>query len=431
MAPVKVGFTIFKQLGNAVKVSTYSTRKFSSSRVLSSSEYMSSLPDAFYNEEQKEIQRTLAKIIETDINPFVDEWEAKESFPSHQILKKLGDAGLLGIDKDPEYGGLGLPYKYVAAYLEEVGSINCGGVTTGVLAHTEITLPALSKFGSDELKKQFLVPSLTGEFVACLGVSEPHAGSDVASIKTTAKRDGDDLIINGSKMWITNGMEADWMCLFANTLQGNPHKNKSQICVPLNLKGVTRTKIHKIGLHSSDTAQIFFEDVRVPAKYIIGDEGAGFLYTMLQFQGERLGSVLAVLRSLDNGIASTIEYTRQRQAFGKSVLDNQVVHFRLAELATDVDCLRALTYRAVDMMSAGEDATKLASMCKLKGGRLARELSDMCLQYWGGMGFTKECLISRLYRDTRILSIYAGTDEIMLLIICKLMNIAPKKKKKK
>jgi citronellyl-CoA dehydrogenase len=311
-----------------------------------------------------------------------------------------------------------------------MGTINSGGVSTGLVAHTEICLPALSRFGSHELKQQFLAPSISGEYVACLGISEAHAGSDVANAKTTAKRVGDDLIINGGKMWITNGLKADWMCCFANTNQGKKHANKSLICVPLNEKGVSRTKIHKIGLHASDTAQIFFEDVRVPAKNIIGDEGAGFLYTMLQFQAERLGGCLAVLKSFDRAIGHTIEYTKQRQAFGKSVLDNQVVHFRLGELATEVESLRALVYRAVDMMNDGEDVTRLASMCKLKAGRLAREVSDTCLQYWGGMGYSRETLISRMFRDSRILSIYAGTDEIMLEIICKLMDISPKPPKK-
>jgi len=238
------------------------------------------------------------------------------------------------------------------------------------------------------------------------------------------------LIINGSKMWITNGMKADWMCCFTNTSQGNKHKNKSLVCIPLNVKGVTRTKIHKLGIHSSDTAQLFFEDVRVPAKNIIGDEGAGLHYTMLQFQAERLGGCLAVLKSMDRMIAHTIDYTRQRQAFGKSVLDNQVIHFRLGEMATEVESLRALIYRAVDMMNDGQDVTRLASMAKLKAGRLSREVSDSCLQYWGGMGFANESYISRAFRDSRILSIYAGTDEIMLEIICKLMEISPKPPKK-
>jgi len=404
-------------------------RNFSTSRAVFEG-YESPLCEAYYNDEQKELQRSFVKIIDTDINPFVDQWEEKEQFPSHDILKKLGNAGLLGIDRPTEYGGLGLGYKYVAAYLEEMGKINSGGVGTGLVAHTEICLPALSRFGSDELRKEFLAPSISGDYVACLGISEAHAGSDVANAKTTAKREGDDLVINGGKMWITNGMQADWMCCFANTNQGKKHANKSLVCVPLNAKGVSRTKIHKIGLHASDTAQIFFEDVRVPAKNIIGDEGAGFLYTMLQFQAERLGGCLAVLKGFDRAIGQTIDYTRQRQAFGKSVLDNQVVHHRLAELATEVEALRALIYRAVDMMNDGEDVTRLASMGKLKAGRLAREVADSCLQYWGGMGYARESLISRMFRDSRILSIYAGTDEIMLEIICKLMDIAPRPPKK-
>jgi citronellyl-CoA dehydrogenase len=209
----------------------------------------------------------------------------------------------------------------------------------------------------------------------------------VAALKTTARKDGDDYIINGSKMWITNGMQADWCCLLANTSDGAPHKNKSLIMVPMNSPGITRQKIHKIGM-DRDTAQLFFDNVRVPQRNLIGQEGMGFMLQMLQFQEERLYGAAGSLRSLDNMIDQTIDYTRQRQAFGKPILHNQVVHFRLAELRTEVEALRALTYRAVESYVSGKDVTRLASMAKLKAGRLSREVADSCLQYWGGMGFT-------------------------------------------
>jgi alkylation response protein AidB-like acyl-CoA dehydrogenase len=198
-------------------------------------------------------------------------------------------------------------------------------------------------------------------------------------------------VINGSKMWITNGAQADWICLLANTREGAPHRNKSLICVPMSAKGVTvARKIDKIGMHASDTAEIYFDNVRVPRRYLIGEEGAGFTYQMQQFQEERLWVAASALTTLENAIRQTIDYTRQRKAFGQSILDNQVVHFRLAELQTEIELLRSLTYRAAAMHVAGEDVTTLASMAKLKAGRLLREVPDSCLQYWGGMGYTWE-----------------------------------------
>ncbi|XP_019471906.1 probable acyl-CoA dehydrogenase 6 [Meleagris gallopavo] len=229
-------------------------------------------------------------------------------------------------------------------------------------------------------------------------------------------------------MWTTSGCQADWMCLLANTSEGHPHRNKSLICLPMNLPGIHITKkIDKLGMRSSDTAQIFFEDVRVPSKNLIGEEGMGFTYQMLQFQEERLWGVATVLTPLETIIQETIDYTRQRKVFGQSVLQNQAVHFRLAELATEVELLRSLLYRTIALYVEGNDVTKFASMAKLKAGRLAREVTDSCLQFWGGMGFTSEVLVSRFYRDLRLLSIGGGTDETMLSIICKYMETLPRK----
>ena len=379
-----------------------------------------------FTPEHDQIRRTVAKFVAQEINPHVEEWEAAEEFPSHEVLGKLGALGLLGIKYDPVYGGLGLDFSYSMVMAEELGLIECGGVPMAIGVHTDMCTPALNRFGSDELKRNFLAPSIAGEMVGCLGVSEPGGGSDVAAVKTTARRDGDDLVISGTKMWITNGMKADWCCLLANTSDGAPHKNKSLIVVPMEAKGITRQPIRKIGMDSSDTAQLFFDNVRVPRRNLIGQEGLGFTFQMLQFQEERLWGAAGSLRGMDRLIDQTIDYARQRQAFGKSVLDNQVVHFRLAELRTEVEALRALTYRAVEMYVGGKDVTRLASMAKLKCGRLVREVADSCLQYWGGMGYTWDNPISQAYRDTRLVSIGGGADEIMLGIICKLEGTLPK-----
>ncbi|MGC8530745.1 MAG: acyl-CoA dehydrogenase family protein [Acidiphilium sp.] len=376
-------------------------------------------------QEHLQLRDTVAKFVAQEINPYINEWEAAGAFPAHALFKKLGNLGLLGVKYPEAYGGLGLDFSYSAVVAEALGACDCGGVPMAIGVHTDMCTPALARFGSDALRREFLAPAIAGDMVGCVAVSEPGGGSDVAAVKTTARKDGDDYIINGSKMWITNGLQADWICLLANTSDDKPHKNKSLIIVPTTTKGIERQKIHKIGMNSSDTAQIFFDDVRVPQRHLIGQEGLGFTFQMLQFQEERLWAAANSLVMLDRLIDQTIAYTRERKTFGKPILDNQVVHFRLAELRTEVEALRALTYRAVEGYVSGQDVTRLASMAKLKCGRLSREVADSCLQYWGGMGYTWDNPISRAYRDGRLVSIGGGADEIMLGIIAKLEGTLP------
>jgi citronellyl-CoA dehydrogenase len=380
-----------------------------------------------WTHEHEELKRGLARFIDAEINPHVEEWEAAEIFPAHEVFGKLGKLGYLGLTKPVEYGGSGLDYSYSVAMAETLGRIDCGGVPMAIGVQTDMATPALARFGSDELRREFLAPSIAGEFVACLGVSEVGAGSDVASIKTFARKDGDDYVISGGKMWTTNGTQADWCCLLANTGEGAPHKNKSLICVPMKTKGISvAKKIRKIGMMSSDTAQLHFDEVRVPQRYRIGAEGQGFIYQMQQFQEERLWAAANSIEGLMSCLDATIDYVRERKIFGQPVLEHQVVFHRLAELKTEIESLRALTYRATELYIDGKDVTELASMAKLKAGRLLREVPDACLQYWGGMGYTWENRVSRLYRDGRLASIGGGADEVMLGIIAKAMGIFPK-----
>jgi citronellyl-CoA dehydrogenase len=377
-------------------------------------------------EQHHELKRSLIRFFDAEVNPHVDEWEAKGIFPAHEVFKKMGNLGFLGINKPEKFGGLGLDYSYAAVFCEALGHINCGGVPMAIAVQTEMATPALARFGTDEVRDEFLRPSITGDYVACLGVSEVGAGSDVASIKTNARTVGGDYVIDGGKMWTTSGSQADWICLLANTGDGPVHKNKTMICVPMKTKGVTVARtLKKMGMHSSDTAQIHFDDVRVPQRFRIGEEGMGFTYQMVQFQEERLYAALGALTGMQKTIDETISYTRERRAFGRAILDNQYVHFRLAELQTEVEALRALTWQAVERYVAGEDMTLLASMAKLKAARLQREVNDSCLQYWGGMGFMDETPVSRRYRDGRLASIGGGADEIMLQIISKHMGTMP------
>jgi len=388
-------------------------------------------------EEHEQIRETVRKFVESEINPYVDEWEEAATFPAHEVMKKLGDLGMLGITKPEEYGGMGLDYSYQAVMNEALGYTNAGGVSMAIGVQTDMATPALARFGDDRVREKFLAPTIAGDYVACVGVSEVGAGSDVANIQTRAERRGDEYIINGGKMWITSGTQADWICLLVNTGsdQHGKHTNKSLICVPLmedgkRYPGVTvERKLKKMGMVCSDTAELHFENVAVPTENLIGHEGAGFMYQMLQFQEERLCACLPSLTGLTRTIEDTMNYTGQREAFGKPILHNQVVHFRLAELQTEIEALRALTWKAVEIHVNGGDCTMLASMAKLKAGRLIREVNDSCLQYWGGMGFMDETRISRAYRDGRLLSIGGGADEIMLGIICKLMGSLPGRKR--
>jgi citronellyl-CoA dehydrogenase len=382
-----------------------------------------------YSEQHRELMRSVTRFCETEINPHVDEWEKAGIFPAHEVFKKMGEQGFLGIHKPEKFGGLGLDYSYEVAFCEALGASRSGSITMAVGVQTDMATPALARHGSDALREEFLTPSIAGDYVACLGVSEVGAGSDVASIKTRARKDGGDYVIDGGKMWTTNGTQADWMCLLANTGDGPVHRNKTLICLPMKTKGVEiARKLDKLGMRASDTAQIFFDGVRVPQRYRIGDEGMGFIYQMQQFQEERLWAAAGGLVKMERAITDTIEYTRSRIAFGQSILDNQVVHFKLAELQTKIELLRSLVYRAVEEYIGGADITKLASMAKLTVGRLQREVADSCLQYYGGMGFMNETEITRFYRDGRLTSIGGGADEIMLTIICKLMGTLPGRK---
>ena len=370
-----------------------------------------------WTHEHLEVQRTLKRYIEAEINPHVDEWEEAGIFPAHQVFKGLGNLGLLGLTKPEEFGGSGLDYSYAVAMAETLHNIPCGGIPMAIGVQTDMCTPALARFGSDELRREFLAPAIAGDMVGCIGVSEPGAGSDVSSVRTFARKDGD-----------------DWMCMLANTgepVNGNRHHHKSLIMVRLRengklVPGITVNRIRKIGMHSSDTGHLFFDDVRVPQRNRIGEEGRGFVYQMQQFQEERLFAAASGSGGLRKLVDLTIEYAQQREMFGQRLADMQWFQFKMGELATEVECLRALLYRACELYVSGEDVHELATMCKLKSGRTSRLVADTCLQFWGGMGFTWDNRISRAYRDGRLGSIGGGADEVMLGILAKLMGIAKK-----
>ncbi len=383
-----------------------------------------------FTQEHEMFRQLVRRFVQDEINPHADEWEEAGIFPAHDLFKRMGDLGLLGLTYPEAYGGQGLDFSYTVVFCEELGRADCSGVPMGITVHTDMCTPALAHFGSDDLKQQFLAPSIRGDYVGCIGVTEPDAGSDVASIRTRAVSDGDDWIINGRKLYITNGTQADWACLLARTSDEGGYRGMSLIIVPTKTPGFSVSrKLRKLGNHSSDTAELMLDDVRVPKANTIGPEGMGFILQMQQFQRERLVGAITSYAGMEKTVRDTIAYTQQRSTFGQPLIDNQVIHFRLCELLTEIEALKSLCYRAADQYIAGDDVTRLASMAKLKAGRLAREVADTCLQYYGGMGYMEETRISRAFRDSRLLSIGGGADEVMLGIIAKYEGILPGKKK--
>ena len=379
-----------------------------------------------FTEEHAMFREMVRRFVREEIAPHVDEWEEAGAFPAHALFKQMGDLGLLGLSYPEAYGGQGLDFWYTAILCEELGQGGASGVSMGITVHTDMCTPALARFGSDDLKQRFLTPAIRGETVGCIGVTEPDAGSDVAAIRTRAVRDGDDWVITGRKLYITNGTQADWVCLLARTSDGADYHGMSLIMVPTATPGFSVSrKLKKLGNWSSDTAELILDNVHVPVANTIGQEGMGFSYQMQQFEVERLVAAITTYSLLEKVVRDAIAYTRERTTFGQPILWNQVVHFRFAELLTEIAMLKAFCHQTIERMVAGEPITTDAAMCKLKAGRLAREVTDSCLQYYGGMGYMEETPISRAFRDARLVSIGGGADEIMLGVIAKNERLTP------
>ena len=377
------------------------------------------------SDEHELFRQTIRRFVEEEINPHADAWEEAGTFPAHDLFRKLGALGALGLSYPEAYGGMALDPWYGVVFAEEIGRADCYGVPMAIAVQTDMCTPALAEFGSHDLKVRFLAPAIRGETVGAIAVSEPDAGSDVAGIRTRAERDGDDWLVTGSKLYITNGTQADWVCALVRTSPGEGYRGMSLVIVPTNAAGfgVSR-KLRKLGNLSSDTAELTFDRVRVPVANTVGEEGKGFYLQMRQFQRERIVACIMAYTQCEKAIRMTVSYLRDRHAFGKPLLSNQAIQFRLAELLTEVEHLRQMTHHCVERAAAGEDVTRSTSMAKLKAGRLSREVMDACLQYHGGMGYMAESLISRMYRDARLLSIGAGADEVMLGIIAKLDGLS-------
>ncbi|MDJ0753597.1 MAG: acyl-CoA dehydrogenase family protein [Ardenticatenaceae bacterium] len=378
--------------------------------------------DLYFNKEHQELRMLVRRFVDNEINPHVEAWEEARIFPAHELFGKMGDLGLLGLNYEEEYGGGGLDYWYQAVLLEEIGRAHCAGVPMAIAVQCDMATPALAEHGTAEQKEKFLRPAVEGKAVFSIGVSEPDAGSDVAAIRTKAEADGDHWVINGSKMWITNGTQADYITLLVRTDgRERGYRGMSLIIVPTDADGFTVSKkLEKMGNHSSDTAILSFDDVRVPKANTIGAEGMGFILQMQQFQVERLAASLMATSGMERIIEMTIQYCRERKTFKQPLINNQWIQFKLCELKTELEALKHLNYYCVRKFVAGQDMTREASMAKLKMGRLSREVADVCLQFHGGMGYVEEYPMARYFRDARLGSIGGGADEIMLGIIAKL-----------
>jgi citronellyl-CoA dehydrogenase len=364
---------------------------------------------------------TVRDFVETEIEPHAEEWEREGIFPAHELFGKMGKLGLLGVTYDPAYGGGGADALYSAILGEELGRMTCLGVAMAISVQTDMATPSLHRFGTDELKDQFLRPAIAGEHVAAIAVTEPDAGSDVAGLRTRAVRDGDEWVINGTKMFITSGTQADWLCLLARTGDEGGSRGMSQIVVPTDVAGFSVSrKLDKLGMRSSDTTELLFEDVRVPFAYTIGEAGRGFQQQMQQFQDERMIAAYQMVGAMEGALRKTAQYLTERKAFGKPLLANQHLSYELADLASEVEVLKHFNYAAAEAASAGQDITRFATVAKLRAGRIARRVADVCLQFHGGVGYIEETWTAQFFRDTRLWSIGGGADEVMLRTLARL-----------
>jgi citronellyl-CoA dehydrogenase len=363
-------------------------------------------------------RETVRKFVEEELKPRAREFDEAGRFDTH-LYKKMGDLGFLGLRYEPEYGGAGLDWTYSAVLYEEIGRADNAGVTMGITVHTDMATPSLAEFGSDDLKRRFLAPSIAGEMISAIAVTEPDAGSDVAAVKTRAVRDGDEWVINGSKIYITNAATADWLCLLAQTDPKAGYGGFSQIIVPTKTPGFSYELLGKIGNLGSDTGQLFFDDVRVPVANTIGEIGRGFHQQMMQFQDERLVACVTSLSGSMHLWEETKRWAEDRMLFGKPLSKMQNTQFKMVEMYTHLTAAQALVRECVAVRARGEDATQLITMAKLFCGRVVREVADVCIQFHGGYGYMRESMAGRAFVDTRLISIGGGSDETMLHYMAK------------
>ena len=374
----------------------------------------------YFTEEHELFRQSVRQFIETEVVPRANEWEEKQQIDK-AIWKRMGDLGFLGINFPEEYGGTNADFFNTVVLLEEVARCTMGGFAAAHGVHQYMSTAHLLKTGSAELKKKYLPKAISGETWGSLAISEPNAGSDVAAIKTTAVRVGDEYIINGSKTFITNGYYGDFVTLACKTAPEQGMSGISLLMVDQNIPGFKTNKLKKMGWHSSDTAELFFDNVRVPASNLIGEENKGFYYIMESFQLERLVAGIGGVSGAQHCLELTLKYIAEREAFGRPIKKFQVLRHKLVDLATEIEAARQLVYQAAWLFSKGEMAVKECSMIKLLATELGKKVADECLQCFGGYGYMEEYTIARMYRDARVGTIVGGTSEIMKEILAKIV----------
>ena len=367
--------------------------------------------------EHDELRLSIRSFVETELTPHAEEWEAQRDFPD-SIFRRLGELGYLGLSYPEEYGGGGGDYLCNIVLAEEMTRCNSGGVAMAVAVQTDMAVPPVHKFGTEEQKKKYLMPAITGEKIFCLGITEPDAGSDVESIKTRAVKVDGGWVINGRKTYITNGRRAHAIVLVAKTDTDAGHKGITLFLVDTDTEGfqVART-LDKLGMHTSDTAELVFDDMFVPDDAVLGNVGEGFYNISWELQGERLFGAAAAVAGAQRALDAAIAYAGQRTTFGKPISKHQVIRHKLAEMATEVEAARQLVYSAAWSVNAGEYPVREISMAKLLSGQVAWKVVDQALQIFGGYGYSMEIPIQRAWRDTRLIRIGGGTDEVMREII--------------
>jgi alkylation response protein AidB-like acyl-CoA dehydrogenase len=370
-----------------------------------------------FSPEHDELRSSIRAFVDSELAPHAQEWESAKDFPD-AVFRRMGELGLLGLSYPEEYGGGGGDYLCNIVLAEEMTRCLSGGVAMAIAVQTDMAVPPLLKFGTEEQKKKYLMPAITGEKIFCLGITEPNAGSDVASIKTRARKVDGGWIVNGSKTYITNGRRAHAMTLVAQTDIDAGHKGLTLFVIDTDAEGfqVSRT-LDKLGMHTSDTAEISFTDMFVPDEAVLGNVGEGFYNISWELQGERLFGAAAAVAGAQRTFEAAMAYAQQRSTFGKPISKHQVIRHKLADMATEIEAARQLVYATAWKVSQGEYPVREISMAKLLSGQVAWKVADQALQIFGGYGYSMEVPIQRAWRDTRLIRIGAGTDEVMREII--------------
>ena len=379
-------------------------------------------PSLYFTDEHELFRQSVRQFIQKEVVPHTEAWEAARRIPV-SVFQRMGELGFLGLPFPEQYGGSGADFWFSVVFLEELARCGMGGFTTAVSVHEYMAINHIFKAGNAETKQKYLVPAILGEKVAALGITEPDTGSDVSAIRTTAilTESGDEYIINGAKTFISNGTYGDFITLTVKTKPESGASGISLIVVDLDSPGITRTKLNKMGWHSSDTAEIRFDEVRVPAQNLVGQENKGFYYLMESLQLERLVAAVMAVSGAELALDWTLQYLQEREAFGKKIGTFQAIRHKIADVATEIEVAKQFVYHTCWLFSQGDSVVKECSMAKLYTSEMQKRVVDTCLQFFGGFGYIEDYPIARAYRDARVGTIAGGTSEIMREIIAKIV----------